>query len=468
MLWTLIKKEMLANVTSLRFAMTLLLVAVVFIVSGFVFVGKYNQEIQDFSEVFNKNLAGLEEASNNLSRIPNYVQVICRRPRAIQLCCEGFEKSIPNTFRMSGFTMHDPESMSRTNFLFPRFADVDWTFIISLILSFIALLMTFDSFSAERERGTLRMVMSNSIPRDKVILAKYVSGMLTLMIPLSVGLLLNLVIVSFSGLSFTGSGQWVKILVFIGISILYLSIFVLLGILVSSRNAKSSSSIVVLLFIWVIIAMIIPSAGRMAAERFVTIPTRSEIERQISEAGREIWENSERYGRKAGSWSSSDPNYGNPSARARLFNAIADSGNSIREEYVNRMAEQVSFGRNVTRVSPTVIYQCASEAIIGTGTTRFLSLYNQLKRYRGTLRDFVMTVDKGDPNSFHLWAEGRQHQVLLSQEPVDYNAIPRFEEIDASLSLALENAMWDIGALALLNLLLFMGVYISFLRSDVR
>jgi ABC-type transport system involved in multi-copper enzyme maturation permease subunit len=468
MLWTLTKKEMLANVTSLRFVLTLLLVMVVFIISGFVFVGRHRQEIEDFSDTFNRNLSGLEEASNNLSRVPNHVQTIRRQPKITQLCCEGFEKSMPNTFRMTGFSIQNPEIVSRANFLFPRFADIDWAFIISLILSFVAFLITFDSLSAEKERGTLRMVMSNSVPRDKLILGKYVSGMLTLMIPLLVGLLLNLIIVGFSGLSFTTARQWMRILAFAGISVLYLSTFVLIGILISSRSAKSASSIVVLLFTWVIIVMIVPSAGRIVAERFVKVPTRSEVERQIRDAGREIWENSERYGERAGSWSSGDPNYGNPPARARLFNAIVDSRNRINEGYINRMAEQVSLGRNVTRFSPTVMYQCASEAIAGTGVARFRKLYNDLKRYKETLKDFVMSVDKSDPDSFHLWAEGGQHRILLSQRPVDHNAIPRFEEIDTPIGSALRGAVWDIGALVLLNLLLFMGVNISFLRSDVK
>jgi ABC-type transport system involved in multi-copper enzyme maturation permease subunit len=469
MLWTLIRKEMLANVTSLRFALTLLLVMVVFVVSGFVFVGKYERETEDFTDTSSKNLAGLEEASENLSSVPNYVQTIRKRPKITQLCCEGFEKSMPNTVKVSGFEVQNPESVSRTNFLFPRFADIDWAFIISLILSFVAFLMTFDSLSAERERGTLRVIMSNSVPRDKVILGKYVSGMLTLMIPLFAGLLLNLIAVRFSGSSFISSEHWVRVLAFVGISILYLSTFVLLGMLVSSRSGKSSSSIVILLFVWVIVAMIIPSAGRIIAERFVQVPARSEVERQISEAGREIWENSDRYGKNAGSWGGNPrADWVNPPARARLFNALADSRNRINEEHVNKMAAQVSLGRNVTRVSPTVMYQCASEAMMGTGVLRFRSLYNQLKRYKETLKDFVMAVDKKDLDSFHLWAPGRQHQILLSQNPVDYNAIPRFEEIDAPMSSALRDAVWDIGALALLNILLFMGVYISFLKSDVR
>ncbi len=470
MLWTIIKKEMLANVTSLRFVLTLLLVTIVFTISGLVFVDRYESETRDFSEVCKKNQSGLEEIAGNLSSVPNYVQTIRRQPKISQICCEGFEKSLPNTFKMSGFSVQLPEIVSRTNFLFPRFADIDWTFIISLILSFVALLMTFDSLSAEKERGTLGVIMSNPVPRNRLILGKYISGMLTLMIPLFIGLLLCLIILNVSGLAIVSGGQWLNILVFVGISMLYLSVFVLLGMVVSSRSAKSSSSIVLLLFIWVTVVVIIPSAGRIVAEKLVKVPTRSDVERQIKEAGDEIWHNCDRYGKNAGSWGGSDlkADWINPPARARLFNALADSRNRINDEYINKVIEQISLGRNVTRVSPTVVYQCATETIAGTGVARFQRLHSQLKRYRETLEDYVMSMDKNDPDSYHLWAEGGQHQILLSQKPVNENSIPRFEEIDTPTGSAISNAMWDIGILVILNLLLFMGAYISFLKSDVR
>jgi ABC-type transport system involved in multi-copper enzyme maturation permease subunit len=334
MLWMIIRKEMLAYVTSLRFVLTLLLITVVFIISGLVFVGKYEQEVESYGNTSNENLSGLEKASKNLSNVPNYTQVIRKQPKITQLCCEGFEKSIPNTFRMSAFSVQNPEIVARSNFLFPRFADIDWAFIISFILSFVAFLMTFDSFSAERERGTLKLLMSNPVSRDKVILGKYISGVLTLMIPLVVGLLLNLIIMSFSGLSFINTVQWTKVLAFIGVSILYLSVFILFGMLVSSRSAKSSSSIVILLFVWVIVVMVIPSVGGVLAEKFAKTPARSEVERQINEAGDEIWNNADRYGKKAGSWAGGvspkdlkTMDWVNPPARARLFNAITDSRN---------------------------------------------------------------------------------------------------------------------------------------------
>lgn len=463
----LIKKEMLTNITSLRFILTLLLITTVFIVSGFVFVNKHKQEIEDFRKVSNENLSGLSKVSDNLSKIANYVQTFRKKPKTTQLCCEGFEKYLPNSFKLNVFSVQIPEIAGRSNFLFPRFADIDWAFIISLILSFVAFILTFDSISAEKERGTLSLIMSNSVPRDKLIVAKYISGMLTLMIPLTVGLLLNLIIVSLFGLSPISSHEWLKILFFVGISILYLSFFILLGILVSSRSTKSSSSIVVLLLIWVVLVMIVPSSGGIIAEKFVRVPTRPEVERRITEARRDIWEHTERYGKNAGNWGGNPhADWVNPPARARLYNAITDSRNRINEEYINKMMEQVSLGRNITRISPTVMYQCASEGIIGTGVIRFRNLYNQLKRYKEILKDFVLDVDQNDPDSFHLLAE--YHGILLSQKPVDYTAIPKFEEIDVSISSAFRDVVWDVTALVLLNVLLFMAVYISFLRYDVR
>ena len=40
----------------------------------------------------------------------------------------------------------------------------------------------------------------------------------------------------------------------------------------------------------------------LIAGRFVSVPIRSEVERQIGDAEREIWENSDRYGRNVGTW----------------------------------------------------------------------------------------------------------------------------------------------------------------------
>jgi ABC-type transport system involved in multi-copper enzyme maturation permease subunit len=466
MLRTLIKKELLGNLSNLRFGLTFLLVVCVFILSGIAFVGKYKEELADYREVTNRNLEGLQEQTAHLNIIPYYVQTVKRQPKVTQLCAEGFEKSLPNTFRFDAFGFQYPELESKSNFLFPRFADIDWTFIIAFILSFVAFLMTFDSLSAEKERGTLSLMMSNSIPRDKVILGKFLSGMLTLMIPLFFGIFLNVIIVNLLGVPFFKKGYTIKILIFLFLSLVYLSLFVLLGLLVSSLTRKSSTSIVVLLFVWVIFALVIPGFGRIAAENLETAPTRADVDRQFAEARKDIWSNSSKFGRNAGNWGSGTNV--NPPARAALFNAITEARNRLRENYMNKIVAQVETGRSLTRISPTAIYQYASEAVVGTGLARFKSLYQQLRRYQDILKDFLMEKDKEDPESLHLLAEWIGHRVMFSALPVDFNAIPKFVEEDVSVGEGLKNAVVDIGILTALNIFLCFAVYLAFLRADVR
>ena len=466
MLGTIIKKELLTNITSLRFFLALCISIAVFITDGIVFVNKYNFELKEYEEATNKNLSSLNEVSKNISWVASNVQTIHRKPKLTGLFCAGFEKSLPNTFKLDVFKVEIPEVVSDTNFFHSLFSDLDWMFLIAFILSFFAILLTFDSLSGEREKGTLPLTLSNSVPRDTVLLGKYVGAILTLGIPLAFGLLLNLIIVNLSGLQFD-SDQWLKIAVFIGISILFLSIFLLLGMLVSSRSSKSSTSIVILLFIWVVTVIIIPATGKIFAEKYVSAPTRIEVDRMINEAQREIVDNSERYGKNAGSWGSDlNADWINPPARARLYNAMADAKNRINADYVNRMIEQVNFGRRIIKISPATIYQTVSEALFGTGVPRFQSLYYQVVRYKNILKNFLIEEDKKDPDSWHLLAW--RHGVLFSQKGVDYDAVPKFAEAELSMGEALKIAVWDISVLILLNILLFAAIYVSFLRCDVR
>ncbi len=466
MLGTIIKKELLTNITSLRFFLALCISIAVFIADGIVFVNRYNFELKEYEEATSKNLSSLNEVSKNMSRVASNVQTIHRKPKLTGLFCAGFEKSLPNTFKLDVFKVEIPEVVSDTNFFHSLFSDLDWMFLIAFILSFFAILLTFDSLSGEREKGTLPLTLSNSVPRDTVLLGKYVGAILTLGIPLAFGLLLNLIIVNLSGLQFD-SDQWLKIAVFIGISILFLSIFLLLGMLVSSRSSKSSTSIVILLFIWVATVIIIPATGKIFAEKYVSVPTRIEVDRMINEAQREIVDNNERYGKNAGSWGSDlNADWINPPARARLYNAMADAKNRINADYVNRMIEQVNFGRRIIKISPATIYQTISEALFGTGVPRFQSLFYQVVRYKNTLKNFLIEEDKKDPDSWHLLAW--RHGVLFSQKGVDYDAVPKFAEAELSMGEALKIAVWDISVLILLNILLFAAIYVSFLRCDVR
>ena len=56
----------------------------------------------------------------------------------------------------------------------------------------------------------------------------------------------------------------------------------------------------------------------------------------------------------------------------------------------------------------------------------------------------------------------------MSHKPVDFDTVPKFQERDLGLGESLKLAIWDIGLLALFNVVFFVAAFVSFLRYDVR
>jgi ABC-type transport system involved in multi-copper enzyme maturation permease subunit len=472
MIRQIIHKEILENLLSFRFILSLVLIILLFAVSGFVFVGKYRQQSSDYWGKTNENLSGLSEQSLQLYRLAFYKQSIWRKPKPLALCSEGFEKSLPNCFTFDVFSSDLPEIKGRGNFTLSRFSSIDWVFIVSMILSFLALVFTYDSVSGEKEDGTLRLMLANTIPRHQVLLGKYLGVVLSIGIPMFIGLLVCLIIVVASNVAVMSGLDWLKILAIILLSFLYLSFFILLGMFVSSRTASPANSMVTLLLIWVVFVILIPSFGRIISEVSGKAPNPAELERKLAEISTEIWSNTERFGKRAGyasgnlSWKGN-----NPPARARLRIAETNEKNQAREDHHNKMLAQAFTGRNLTCISPTVIYQRASEAVAGTGINRVVSLQRQIMEYQANLKEYVRSRDAEDPLSLHLLFPERGlvgAWRAISRNPVDFETVPKFQEQDLGLGESLRLAVWDIGVLVLFNLVFFTGAFVSFLRYDVR
>jgi len=472
MIRQIVRKEVLENILSLRFALSLLLTTCLFAVCGYVFVAGYQQESEDYWKRTNQDLAALREQSRMLYRLAFYKQGIYRKPQPLAMCAEGQEAALPNFFEVNAFTAELPRTKGQANFALPQFSRVDWTLIVSLILSFAALVFTYDAICGEKEAGTLSLMMANTVPRYQVLLGKYAGAMITLAVPLALGMLVSLIVMVSSGAVAVGGGEWLKILVIAAVSLLYLSIFVLLGMLVSSRTAHAANSMAILLLVWVVFVILLPSFCRIIFDVVCKEPTEEELQRQLNQTRAEIWNNHEKYGKNAGSMSNNlrDP-INNPPARARLQNAMMDATNQIAEEHHNKWLGQALARRNVARASPAVIYQRAAEAVAGTGISRCADLYQQVKRYGMDLKEFTRSRDMEDPRSLHLI--GPEENMAsswraISHDPADFETVPKFQERPMTLEHSLKLAVWDVGLLCLFNLVFLAAAFVSFLRYDVR
>jgi len=472
MIYQIIRKEILENLMSLRFTLSLLLTLCLFAVSSFVFVDNYREQLSDYWQRTNENLVGFEQQSDHLYKLAFYEQHVFRKPKLLTLCAGGFEESLPSHFVFDAFSTNLPQLAGQSNFTLPRFTDLDWVYIVSLILSFIAFVFTYDSICGEREKGTLRLMLAGATPRATFLLGKYLGLMLTLGISLLLGILVSLVIVTTLKAGVIGFAVWLRILSLAALSFLYLSIFVFLGLFVSARTARSSISMATLLLVWVVLIILVPSLGRIFSDRLRHSPTVEEFERARSEAIRRVDDDMSagKFGERAGA-RTPNPADCNPPARARYANAEAEAVNQVIEEHHNRMVAQAVVGRDLTCISPVIIYQRASEAIAGVGINHCLNLFQQIKQYQRQLKDYIRDMDREDPESLHLLFD-EEHSVAewnaVSKRPVSFDTVPKFQERDLALGQSLKLAIWDIGLLVLFNLVFFAAAFVSFLRYDVR
>ena len=123
-----------------------------------------------------------------------------RPPSPLSVFSVGLEYFFPNkvmTANDGQYTVTDDASID--NPLSLMFGKIDFQFIVTFVLSLMALIFMFSVISGEKESGTLRLLISHSVPRWKIIMAKITGGYLVFLIPFVASLVFVLIILNLSG-----------------------------------------------------------------------------------------------------------------------------------------------------------------------------------------------------------------------------------------------------------------------------
>ena len=455
MIREIIWRELLDHLQSLRFALTLLLVIALMLTGSVLYIHDYRQQVADYSENVNANLDLLKnKAERGLHSVVSRYQLIYRAPSPLGFIAERHEKDLPNAFSVDAFELVGPQTILRRNYTLQRFDALDWVFTVGVILSFAAFAMTYDSISGEAETGTLRLCLSNSLPRATFLFGKYIGTITSLLIPLIVGICMNTLIITLFGVLPFEPTYWLQIGGVVLFSVLYISVFATLGLFISCLTRTSSVSLVLLLLVWVCFAVFIPRTGGLLASRLAEIPDEKMIARQANDATREMLN---RYGRDRFSahWSP-----GEPLTRAAK---IGDAQQAIYNEYRQQQLHQVKLAQNISRISPTAIYQIGCEALVGTGIKHYERFFEKAIEYRRNLLQFTYEEYPFNPNLFLEDADRQQ----LRETQITLDKIPKFADTPSDFSTTFTEASLDILLLFLFNMVFFMGAFLAFMRYDV-
>lgn len=363
----------------------------------------------------------------------------------------------------------------------------DFIYIVNVVLSLLAILFMFDAVCGEKETGTLRLTLANAVPRSVVLLGKWIGGFAALILPFVLTVIAGVAVVLVQPKIEIGEVQWLKFIGVCGLALFYTAAVYSLAIWVSCLTARPSTSIMVLITIWLLAVLTIPNLSPYVAQ--TVRPTRNPVELETLRmaTNREIWKreiddkaeaiNGKLGFKTANWWEEVDWNKLEDWRRAiQRFTAEAECSQNanlgrmaacrkIDEDFERDLDNQIRLSRWISRISPFSCFAMSATELTDTGLLNKRRFIRQVRDFQEVLTRYTMAewikyeevlLKEGGPNVRNPdWTQMR------SRVPVFTYAPPAGTEY-------LHMILLDAGILVAMTLVFFMLSFTAFIRYDVR
>ncbi len=406
MIWTIAKKEILDHFSSLKFRVIAGMCIVAVLLSNLILLQDFRQRMDDYT--LNQPTEGQARATV--------------KPSVLSVYAKGLERLIGRGYdiRPGTLVMYPAATILNFDFVSDRFPVPDIAYVVRVLMSFLAMLLAFDTFSGEKQKGTLRLLLSNSVSRAHVVIGKISGNLLITLAPFAFSFCLGLLLVSLYSDALTRSDQLARLGIFFLGSLLYICIFVALAVAISLRSHTAGGSLVGCFFAWAVLVFAIPNLSGSIARELSPLPSSRSLEDEklltySMEGG---------YLEARGELNSDE-------IRARL--------NHLEADYRNLLDRYVQTSRLVSRLSPASSYVYFATTMMGTGFEDEHALKRAVLEYRDAL----------------LTSPSRINEI-------------RFQYLPLSLGACLQLVALD-GVIMFVFLCLFVAVaHLSALTYDVR
>jgi len=136
----------------------------------------------------------------------------------------------------------------------------------SLVGGVLAIAISFDTINNERQKGSLKTLLSYPIYRDTIVYGKYLGGLIAVALVATITFLAGIgVFVSVTGLALT-MDTVIRLLIFFGVSLIYMAIFLAVGLLLSIVLPLPSTSLLASMIVWLSSIQLIPNVGYAIAQ----------------------------------------------------------------------------------------------------------------------------------------------------------------------------------------------------------
>ena len=497
MLKTLIQRELLDNLMTFRFAAVMLITLLLVVANTAVLIQDYEQRLESYNAAVKKHDVEKRSAKTYISTF----MFVDRAPNPMSIYSVGMDKRLGNAISIyHGFvpTLWDSYMHGTDNPFIAFFSSIDIIFIFKVVLSLMGLIFAYDAIAGERERGTLRLVLAQPLRRGHILVAKYISAMVCLLLPLLLSLLFSLLL--FIRSISLSTDDFLRIVGIVFTSFTYLSLFYLIGLLISVTTRRTGTALMIAMFVWGFLILVYPNLIRAtvypggdieldtktATAQIQQIFDEFERERQqfldregIADESSEFIEAFTLYSdaivdpvtletyienTSVISDSSADIEKYVPIAR-RYFDFIEpltirtiEKSWGIRKQALNDIfLRQTMIDKILLRFSPVGVYDTATQAWAGTDLQGVRDFFEATRRYRKVVIDYFYAKK----------AFSSREWFIDNKETVDWSTFPEFVFERSNVSVNATRALTDMFLLMIGNLVLFMFILLIFTRSEV-
>jgi len=478
MLKDIIKKEILDHLLSAKFVFMFIICFVLILLSFYMGVAGYLAD----KKIYDDDIAWDRLAwapPNNYNLLLTGSLKVYRAPQTLGAIVKGVEDAAG---RVSHTVLSEEvslgESKYQSNPLTSVFGAFDLMFIVKMALSLFAILLIYDTICGEKEKGTLKLSLSNSVPRDRLLLGKFIGGFISLCIPLLLPMMIGLIYLSLHPMIVLTGEDWQRLGFIFLMFLLYLTVFFCLGMLVSSLTARSATSLIILLFVWSVWGIVVPKASVIIAGMLRPIPVANEIYAQKTASSKQVTQdfaprdqelqaqhNIKLIPMGGGSYRIEGDFQAFQAYQAALSKlneerdrVVSDNYEKINRDFQLRKDAQAALAKNISRISPASALTFGATSLARTGVDDYNRFWKAALDYKQVSRDWVRTNpdlrdEKGSYKEIDSAVVAGMPQPALNYE---------------NLSGAIVRILPDFIAMALMIILLTGGAYFAFIRCDVR
>jgi ABC-type transport system involved in multi-copper enzyme maturation permease subunit len=462
---TIILTDIRQNLLSLRLQVLFVIMLAVFIVGSVAYIFQYKtavDEYQQYTRQVKNFLTG--PSDRNITSVAVEMHNYLFQPVQNGFIEDAKSQYMPNTITYNAYNVFN-YSVSRIsgNPYMNLSQELNWSFIVTIILSFAILLLSFDAISGEREAHTLSLVLSNSVPRYVLLTGKYFSIIVSGFLMTLPGFIISLLILIVSGTVHANSVLLFESVMFMVSSILFIACITALGMFCSVISRSSNVSLLISLTLWSLFLIFSPNLAVFSAENLFSIKDSETIIQEVESAKDAINKTV-----PEGSWSmnGSNPFYPRHELRANNQTNLMNAEKKIRDNWFNDQFNQYQKATYMTYLSPISVFGMAGENITGSGFNRFRKNWDDLHSFQTQFLSWFKEIDAKDTNSPHWY--NPYEDCSTSRTIVKFDEIPTYTERMMTIPQRLSGTLPGVLLLMIYTVVLFGITLALFNRYDVR